>query len=80
MSNDYDPNYDDETADSDLLPYDDQFDDDDYISELMAEGYSEYEARRMAGDYSDDDEDEYGYGDDDLDRDIPDFFDGGDFE
>ena len=80
MSNDYDPNYDDETADSDLLPYDDQFDDDDCISELMAEGYSEYEARRMAGDYSYDDEDEYGYGDDDLDRDIPDFFDGGDFE
>ena len=35
----------------------------------------------MAGEYDySDEEDEYGYDNDSLDRDIPDFFDGGDFE
>lgn len=79
MTNSYDPNTEDDTNDSDLLPYDDAFDDEDLVAELLAEGYSEEEARRMVGEY-DYSDDEYGYGDDDLDRDIPDFFDGGDFE
>jgi hypothetical protein len=45
--------------------------DEDIMRELLAEGYSIAEARRMIGgaDYDDDD---YGYGDDDLDRDVPD--------
>ena len=73
------PNYESETNeyDADLMPYDDTFDAEDFVEELMAEGYSEEEARRMAGDY---DADEY-YGlDDDNDRDVPDFIDDGDFE
>lgn len=77
MSNAYDPNYESDTNDADLLPYDDTFDAEDFVEELMAEGYSEEEARRMAGDY---DADEYYGFDDDNDRDIPDFVDDGDFE
>lgn len=78
MTNAYDPNMEDDTNDSDLmLPYDDTFNEEDFVAELMGEGYSREEALRMAGDY---DADEYGYGDDDLDRDVPDFVDGGDFE
>lgn len=82
MTNAYDPNMEDDTNDSDLmLPYDDTFNEEDFVAELMADGYSREEALRMAGeyDYSDED-DEYGYGNDDLDRDVPDFVDGGDFE
>jgi len=72
------PNDTNDINDSDLmLPYDDTFSEEDYVAELMAEGYSREEALRMAGDY---DSDEYGYGDDDLDRDVPDFVDDGDFE
>jgi len=77
MTNDYDPNYEDDTNDSDLMPYDDANDDEDLVAELLAEGYSEDEARRMVGDYNADEF--YGF-EDDSDRDIPDFFDGGDFE
>lgn len=76
MSN---PNYKSDSSeyDNDLMPYDDTFDAEDFVEELVAEGYSEEEARRMAGDY---DADEY-YGlDEDNDRDIPDFIDDGDFE
>jgi hypothetical protein len=40
------------------------------IDELLAEGYSLAEVRRMIGEI-DPDEDDYGYGDDDLDRDLP---------
>jgi len=77
MTNPYDPNYEDDTNDSDLLPYDDAFDDEDLVAELLAEGYSEDEARRMVGDYN---ADEYYGFEDDSDRDIPDFIDDGDFE
>jgi hypothetical protein len=77
MTNDYDPNYEDDTNDSDLMPYDDAFDDEDLVAELLAEGYSEDEARRMVGDYNADEF--YGF-EDDSDRDIPDFIDDGDFE
>jgi hypothetical protein len=77
MTNDYDPNYEDDTNDSDLMPYDDAFDDEDLVAELLAEGYSEEEARRMVGDYNADEF--YGF-EDDSDRDIPDFIDDGDFE
>jgi len=77
MTNAYDPNYEDDTNDSDLLPYDDAFDDEDLVAELLAEGYSEDEARRMVGDYNADEF--YGF-EDDSDRDIPDFVDDGDFE
>jgi|LakMenE18May11ns_1017448.scaffolds.fasta_scaffold6013614_1 hypothetical protein len=81
MSNAYDPNFTDDTNDADLMPYDDTFSEEDYVAELVAEGYSEEEAKRMAGEYDySDEEDEYGYGDDSLDRDVPDFVDGGDFE
>ena len=62
------------------IPYDSMIDDltdEEAIAELMEEGYSEEEARRMAGDY---DADEYYGFDDDSDRDIPDFIDDGDFE
>jgi hypothetical protein len=51
MSNPYDPNFADDTNDADLMPYDDTFSEEDYISELMAEGYSREEAKRMAGEY-----------------------------
>jgi hypothetical protein len=46
-------NYESDTNeyDADLLPYDDTFDADEFVEELMAEGYSEEEARRMAGEY-----------------------------
>ena len=77
MTNPYDPNYEDDTNDSDLMPYDDAFDDEDLVAELLAEGYSEDEARRMVGDYNADEF--YGF-EDDSDRDIPDFVDDGDFE
>jgi hypothetical protein len=77
MTNAYDPNYEDDTNDSDLMPYDDAFDDEDLVAELLAEGYSEEEARRMVGDYNADEF--YGF-EDDSDRDIPDFVDDGDFE
>jgi hypothetical protein len=77
MTNPYDPNYEDDTNDSDLMPYDDAFDDEDLVAELLAEGYSEDEARRMVGDYNADEF--YGF-EDDPDRDIPDFIDDGDFE
>lgn len=73
------PNYKSDSSeyDNDLMPYDDTFDAEDFVAELMEEGYSEEEALRMAGDY---DADEY-YGlDEDNDRDIPDFIDDGDFE
>jgi len=81
MSNAYDPNFSDDTNDTDLIPYDDTFNDEDFVAELMADGYSREEALRMAGeyDYSDED-DEYGYGQDDLDRDVPDYVDDEDFE
>ena len=82
MTNAYDPNMEDDTNDSDLmLPYDDTFNEEDFVAELMADGYSREEALRMAGeyDYSDED-DEYGYGQDDLDRDVPDYVDDEDFE
>ena len=77
MTNTYDPNYEDDTNDSDLMPYDDANDDEDLVAELLAEGYSEEEARRMVGDYNADEF--YGF-EDDSDRDIPDFVDDGDFE
>jgi hypothetical protein len=44
---------------------------------LAEEGYTPDEIDRMMGDYEADD---YQYGDDDLDRDVPDFIDDGDFE
>jgi hypothetical protein len=77
MTNAYDPNYEDDTNDSDLMPYDDAVDDEDLVAELLAEGYSEDEALRMVGDYNADEF--YGF-EDDSDRDIPDFIDDGDFE
>ncbi len=76
MSNPLDPNFTDETNDSDLLPYDDTFNDEDFVAELIAEGYSEEEAKRMAGEY-DSDDDEYCF--DDNDKDIPDYVDEEDF-
>lgn len=81
MTNPYDPNTEDETNDSDLMRYDDAYNEEDFVAELMSEGYTREEATRMAGEYDySDEEDEYGYGNDDLDRDVPDFDDGGDFE
>jgi len=71
-----DNNYESETNeyDANTLSYDDSYDEEEYVAELMEEGYSEDEARRMAGEYDHSDEnDEYGYGHDDLDRDVPDF-------
>lgn len=84
MNTPYDPDYADETNDTDLiLPYDDSdldgLSQSESIAMLMEEGYSEEEATRMVGLY-DSDEDDYCYGDDDLDRDVPDFVDDGDFE
>jgi hypothetical protein len=72
------PNTNDTDTDSpfDLIPYDDTFNDEDFVAELIAEGYSEEEAKRMAGEY-DADDDEYCFGD--GDRDIPDFVDEEDF-
>lgn len=77
MTNAYDPNFEDDTNDSDLMPYDDAFGEEDYLAELIAEGYSVEEAQRMIGGEDYDNED-YCY--EDYDRDIPDFEDGGDFE
>ncbi len=70
MSNRRDHDYPDDTNDTDtVIPYDDSFSEEEFVAELMAEGYSEDEARRMAGEY--DPEDYYG-SDDSVDRDIPD--------
>ena len=74
MSNSPDTN--DTDIDTDLIPYDDTFNDEDFVAELIAEGYSVEEAKRMAGEY-DADDDEYCFGDND--RDIPDFVDEEDF-
>jgi len=74
MSNSPDTN--DTDSPFDLIPYDDTFNDEDFVAELIAEGYSEEEAKRMAGEY-DADDDEYCFGD--GDRDIPDFVDEEDF-
>lgn len=73
IDNDYDNN--DHGYDSCL----DDVTEEEAIAELVEDGYSEEEAKRMVGLY-DSDEDEYCYGDDDLDRDVPDFIDDGDFE
>lgn len=75
MSNSPDTN--DIDTDTDLIPYDDTFNDEDFVAELIAEGYSEEEAKRMAGEYEFDEEDEYCF--DDNDRDTPDFVDEEDF-
>lgn len=72
-----DNNLDNDNYDGDLLPYDSSYDVEEFVAELMEEGYSEEEARRMAGEY---DADEYYGFDDDNDRDVPDFIDDGDFE
>ena len=76
MSNSPDTNDIDTDIDTDLIPYDDTFNDEDFVAELIAEGYSVEEAKRMAGEY-DADDDEYCFGD--CDRDIPDFVDEEDF-
>jgi hypothetical protein len=72
----------DPTNDTDLiLPFDDCDLDgmsvSEAIEELINDGYTEEEAKRMVGNY-DPNEDEYCF--DDNDRDIPDFIDDGDFE
>lgn len=75
MTNDYDPQ-------DDEIMYDDSLDDmndAEAIELLMNEGYSEEEAKRMVGLYDYDDDDTC-YGDDDLDRDVPDFVDEEDFD
>jgi hypothetical protein len=78
MSNRRDHDYPDDTNDTDtVIPYDDSFSEEDFIAELIAEGYSKDEARRMAGDY--DPEDYYG-SDDSGERDIPDMPDMGEFD
>ena len=63
--------------DNDILSYAEGFSEEDYVADLMAEGYTEDEARRMAGEYEPDDYD----GEIDLDRDVPDMddFQGDDF-
>ena len=76
MSNSPDTNDIDTDSPFDLIPYDDTFNDEDFVAELIAEGYSEEEAKRMAGEY-DADDDEYCF--DDNDKDIPDFVDEEDF-
>lgn len=75
-TNDYPSN------DTDLvLPYDDcdldGMSDSEIRAMLKEEGYTPDEIDRMMGGY---DADDYQYGDDDLDRDVPDFIDDGDFE
>lgn len=67
-------NYESEPNDYDTntLSYDDTYDTEEFVAELMSEGYTEEEARRMAGEYEYDDDDTC-YGHDDLDRDVPDF-------
>lgn len=66
---------------TDIIPYDDAFDAEDFVEELMAEGYSREEAIRMAGDY---DPEEYYEQDDDIpemeDFDAEDFVDEEDFD
>ena len=67
---------------NDRIPYDDSdlFDADEAVAELMQEGYTEEEARRMVGEF---DSDDTCYGYDDLDRDLPsghDFVDEEDFD
>jgi hypothetical protein len=64
--------------DNDILSYAEGYSEEDFVAELMSEGYSEDEARRMAGDY---DADDYDGGETDLDRDVPDMadFDSEDF-
>lgn len=76
MSNSPDTNDIDNDSPFDLIPYDDTFNDEDFVAELIAEGYSVEEAKRMAGEY-DADDDEYCF--DDNDKDIPDFVDEEDF-
>lgn len=73
LDNDYD-NDEDYSYDACL----DDLTEDEAIAELVEEGYTEEEAKRMIGEY--DADDEFCYGDDDLDRDVPDFIDDGDFE
>jgi hypothetical protein len=64
-----------------VLPYDDcdldGMSDSEIRAMLEEEGYQPEEIDRMMGGY---DADDYCYGDDDLDRDVPDFIDDGDFE
>lgn len=48
---------------TDHIPYDETFDAEDFIEELMEEGYTQEEAERMAGEY---DPDEYFDQDDDI--------------
>jgi hypothetical protein len=57
----------------------DDLTDDEAVTMLVEEGYSEEEAKRMVGLYDADDEDT-NYGFDDLDRDVPDYVDDEDFE
>ncbi len=63
------------------LPYDDcdldGMSDTEIRAMLQEEGYPPEEIDRMMGLYEADD---YCYDDDNLDRDVPDFLDGGDFE
>lgn len=71
-----------DTNDIDLtLPYDDcdldGMSDSETRAILAEEGYTPEEIDRMMGQYE---EDDYCYGDDDLDRDVPDFIDDGNFE
>jgi hypothetical protein len=78
MNNPYDI---DSDYDNDDHAYDSCLDDvteAEAIAELVEDGYSEEEAKRMVGLY--DSDDDYCYGEDDLDRDVPDFIDDGDFE
>lgn len=46
-----------------MFPYDDTFDADEFVAELMEEGYTQEEAERMAGEY---DPEEYWEQDDDI--------------
>ena len=71
------------TNDTDMiLPYDDcdleGMSDSETRAMLEEEGYTPDEIDRMMGLYESDDE--YCYGEDDLDRDVPDFIEDGDFE
>ena len=64
---------------SDHIPYDETFDSDEFVAELMEEGYTQEEAERMAGEY---DPDAYFDQDDDIPEieDFPDFDSGEDLE
>lgn len=71
----------DNDYDNDDFAYDACLDDiteEEAIAELVEEGYTEEEAKRMIGEY--DADEEFCYGDDDLDRDVPDYVDDEDFE